>query len=49
MWIYLFADDASLFSVVHDINSFASDIIKESIVNEWLGFSVENEFQPRSQ
>ena len=48
--IQLFADDTSLFSVVHDINTstieWNSDLKKK---NQWSGLSMENDFQSKSQ
>ena len=42
----MLADDASLFPVVHDINSFASDIIKEPIVKSDWAFQWRTIFDP---
>ena len=44
----LFADDISLFWVVHGINASAIDLKKVPWKNQCLGLSIENEFQSRS-
>ena len=44
----LFADDTSLFPVVHDINTSAIELNSYLKKNQWLGISMENNFQFRS-
>ena len=44
----LFADDTSLFPVVHDINTSAIELNSYLKKNQWLGISMENNFQSRS-
>ena len=47
--VKLFADDTSLFSVVHDIHSSASDLIKDlKTINEWA-FQWKMSFNPNKQ
>ena len=40
----LFADDTSLFSIVHDPNATANDLNNDLAKNKWLGSTMENEF-----
>ena len=46
--LMLFADDTSLFSVVHDINTSTIELNNDLEKNQWLGLSIENDFQSRS-
>ena len=47
--VKLFADDTSLFSVVHDIHSSANDLIKDlKTINEWA-FQWKMSFNPNKQ
>lgn len=44
----LFADDTSLFPVVRDINTSVLELNSYLKKNQWLGFSMENNFQSGS-
>ena len=42
--VKLFADDTSLFSLIHDINVSAGELNEELKKNKRMGFSMENDF-----
>ena len=42
--VKLFADDTSLFSVIHDINVSAGELNEDSKKNQRMGFSMKNDF-----
>ena len=42
--VKLFADDTSLFFVIHDINVSAEELNEDLKKNQWMGFSIENDF-----